>query len=101
MILLHAVTWSVMSVLVAVNVVAPIGQPVTITFDQEPVGQAPAGWTATQTGTGRAMWSVVQDRTAPTLIFNRHYPSGARGCSFYIDVTLLKTGRALWEASTS
>src|SRR5882762_5365161 len=41
-------------------------QTVTFDFDQESVGKDPAGWMATQTGTGGALWSVVQDGTAPS-----------------------------------
>jgi hypothetical protein len=42
------------------------GQPVTINFDTDPAGRPPAGWTATQTGSGRAVWTVVADDTAPS-----------------------------------
>jgi len=35
-------------------------------FDRAPVGKPPAGWTATQTGSGQAIWSVVADDTAPS-----------------------------------
>ena len=35
-------------------------------FDREEVGKSPAGWTATQTGTGAAKWAVVADATAPS-----------------------------------
>src|SRR6185436_12769668 len=38
----------------------------TVNFDNVIVGQAPTGWTATQTGTGRAEWAVAQDGTAPS-----------------------------------
>jgi hypothetical protein len=38
----------------------------TVGFDQGKVGRAPAGWTATQTGSGQAIWTVVQDATAPS-----------------------------------
>ena len=30
------------------------------------MGKPPAGWTATQTGSGQAQWAVVQDATAPS-----------------------------------
>jgi 3-keto-disaccharide hydrolase len=39
---------------------------VTATFDTAAVNQPPAGWTATQTGTGRAQWAVVRDDSAPS-----------------------------------
>ncbi len=38
----------------------------TSNFDKDPVGKPPAGWTATQTGSGTAEWAVVQDDTAPS-----------------------------------
>lgn len=41
-------------------------EALTVTFDTAPAGQPPAGWTATQTGTGDAKWAVVQDNTAPS-----------------------------------
>ena len=38
----------------------------TVTFDNLKAGAPPSGWTATQTGTGRAQWTVVADDTAPS-----------------------------------
>ena len=38
----------------------------TVNFDGMTAGKPPAGWTATQTGSGQANWSVVQDPTAPS-----------------------------------
>lgn len=38
----------------------------TDNFDKADVGMPPAGWTATQTGGGRAKWAVVKDDTAPS-----------------------------------
>ena len=37
-----------------------------ITFDEARTGAAPAGWTATQTGTGSAKWTVEKDESAPS-----------------------------------
>jgi hypothetical protein len=37
-----------------------------ITFDEARTGAAPAGWTATQTGTGSARWTVEKDDSAPS-----------------------------------
>src|SRR5215510_12862983 len=37
-----------------------------VNFDNLPAASAPAGWTATQTGTGHASWAVVADETAPS-----------------------------------
>ena len=38
----------------------------TINFDDMKSGAAPAGWTATQTGSGSAKWSVEKDDSAPS-----------------------------------
>jgi hypothetical protein len=38
----------------------------TVNFDNTDLGKAPRGWTATQTGTGQAKWTVVADETAPS-----------------------------------
>jgi len=38
----------------------------TVNFDKAEAGRPPSGWTATQTGTGYATWTVVQDDTAPS-----------------------------------
>lgn len=37
-----------------------------INFDKAEAGKPPSGWTATQTGTGHAIWAVVRDDTAPS-----------------------------------
>lgn len=37
-----------------------------VTFDNVEAGRPPSGWTATQTGSGRAQWAVVQDDSAPS-----------------------------------
>jgi hypothetical protein len=37
-----------------------------VNFDDLPLGMAPAGWTATKTGTGAAQWTVEKDDTAPS-----------------------------------
>jgi len=38
----------------------------TINFDDMKAGASPPGWSATQTGTGAAKWSVEKDDSAPT-----------------------------------
>ena len=38
----------------------------TVNFDTAETGQAPAGWTATKTGSGSPKWTVEQDPTAPS-----------------------------------
>src|SRR5437879_9436047 len=38
----------------------------TVNFDNLKTGAAPPGWTATQTGSGSAKWSVEKDDSAPS-----------------------------------
>src|SRR6267378_5881178 len=38
----------------------------TVNFDDMKPGAAPPGWTATQTGSGSAKWSVEKDDSAPS-----------------------------------
>src|SRR5215831_15401997 len=38
----------------------------TANFDNDKVGEAPAGWAATQTGHGKAKWTVEKDDTTPS-----------------------------------
>jgi 3-keto-disaccharide hydrolase len=38
----------------------------TITFDTAEAGKPPAGWIASQTGSGHAQWTVVADTSAPS-----------------------------------
>jgi hypothetical protein len=52
--------------LLAAAVVVAAGPAATVNFDSADVGKAPSGWTATQTGTGQALWTVVRDDTAPS-----------------------------------
>jgi hypothetical protein len=63
---MHDVTGSLIVALVCLNVAAIVGQNVKIDFDNDQPGRAPTGWTATQTGTGKAVWAVVADSTAPS-----------------------------------
>jgi 3-keto-disaccharide hydrolase len=38
----------------------------TINFDDMKIGATPAGWTATQTGSGTAKWAIEKDDSAPS-----------------------------------
>src|SRR5438046_10681695 len=38
----------------------------TVNFDDMKSGAAPAGWTATQTGSGMAKWAIEKDESAPS-----------------------------------
>ncbi len=50
----------------ASTAVAVLSSAVTVNFDNFKVGAAPPGWTATQTGSGSAKWSVEKDDSAPS-----------------------------------
>jgi hypothetical protein len=51
---------------VIVMVTASLFAQVThVDFNKDQIGKPPAGWTATQTGSGRAAWTVEKDATAP------------------------------------
>jgi hypothetical protein len=52
--------------LCALNSAAALGQSVSATFDKDAVGQPPAGWTATKTGSGDPRWTIEKDDTAPS-----------------------------------
>ena len=54
------------SMLVVAAMLLAAGPPEAVNFDKAEVGKPPAGWTATQTGSGRAQWSVIRDDTAPS-----------------------------------
>jgi hypothetical protein len=45
---------------------AAAAQPETVNFDNAAAGSPPGGWTATQTGSGNAKWTVEKDDTAPS-----------------------------------
>ncbi len=52
--------------LVAAGTVAIVAVGDSVNFDKAAVGQAPAGWTATKTGSGDAKWTIEKDDTAPS-----------------------------------
>jgi hypothetical protein len=43
-----------------------VAAPDSVSFDQGAVGQPPAGWTATKTGSGTPKWTIERDDSAPT-----------------------------------
>src|SRR5436309_1854997 len=57
----NAVATLVIASTVSVLVVAD-----SVNFDNAPLGQPPAGWTATRTGSGNAKWTIEKDDTAPS-----------------------------------
>ena len=52
--------------LIAAALLMAAGPAAVVNFDTAEAGKAPAGWTATQTGTGHATWAVVRDESAPS-----------------------------------
>ncbi len=54
------------SITLAASMLLAANGPEVVNFDTADVGKPPAGWTATQTGSGQAQWAVVQDATAPS-----------------------------------
>jgi len=61
-----------MKTMLAVTLMLPIALTglaalaTVVNFDSLPVGAAPAGWSATKTGTGNPQWTVERDDTAPS-----------------------------------
>jgi len=52
--------------LIAASLLVAAGPAAVVNFDTAEAGKAPAGWTATQTGSGHATWAVVRDDSAPS-----------------------------------
>jgi len=50
----------------ASTTVAALSSADTVNFDNFKTGAAPPGWTATQTGSGSAKWSIEKDDSAPS-----------------------------------
>jgi hypothetical protein len=50
----------------AATAVAVLASADTVNFDNFKIGAVPPGWTATQTGSGSAKWSVEKDDSAPS-----------------------------------
>src|SRR5438309_5765408 len=50
----------------ALTAVTALSSGDTVNFDNFKAGAAPPGWTATQTGSGSAKWSVEKDDSAPS-----------------------------------
>jgi 3-keto-disaccharide hydrolase len=54
------------SAILVTSILVAAAEMETVNFDNASVGKPPAGWTATQTGTGTAQWAIVPDDTAPS-----------------------------------
>ncbi len=52
--------------IMAMIMATAVGIADTVNFDDMKSGAAPAGWTATQTGSGAAKWAIEKDESAPS-----------------------------------
>ena len=52
--------------IMAMTIAGGVAVAETVNFDDMKVGTAPAGWTATQTGSGSAKWAIEKDDSAPS-----------------------------------
>ena len=55
-----------LTVVLAITVLAGMALADAVNFDNLTVGAPPPGWTATRTGTGDAKWTVEKDASAPS-----------------------------------
>ena len=54
--------------IMAVTLAGSVAVAETVNFDDMKVGTAPAGWTATQTGSGSAKWAIEKDDSTPSKL---------------------------------
>lgn len=54
------------TLIVMTSLIATTAFAETINFDDAKAGEAPAGWTATKTGSGTPKWTIEKDDTAPS-----------------------------------
>src|SRR6266487_272201 len=52
--------------IMAMTIVTGLAMAETVNFDDMKPSAAPAGWTATQTGSGTAKWTIEKDESAPS-----------------------------------
>ncbi len=52
--------------IMAITMATAVAIAETVNFDDIKPGAAPAGWTATQTGSGTAKWAIEKDDSAPS-----------------------------------
>src|SRR6266705_2631156 len=52
--------------IIVTSITTALATAETVNFDDMKVGTVPPGWTATQTGSGTAKWSVEKDNSAPS-----------------------------------
>ena len=57
----------VFPVFFAATIMVPVAPSGNVdNFDSSTIGSVPTGWTATQTGSGNAKWTIEKDDTAPS-----------------------------------
>ena len=52
--------------IIAMGMATGLATAETVNFDDNKTGATPAGWTATQTGSGTAKWAIEKDESAPS-----------------------------------
>src|SRR6266404_7095721 len=52
--------------IMAMTMATAVAVAETVNFDDMKSGAVPAGWTATQTGSGTAKWAIEKDESAPS-----------------------------------
>ena len=52
--------------IIVTSITTALAAAETVNFDDMKVGTVPPSWTATQTGSGSAKWSVEKDDSAPS-----------------------------------
>jgi hypothetical protein len=53
-------------IIIVTSITTALAAAETVNFDDMKVGSVPPGWTAAQTGSGTAKWSVEKDNSAPS-----------------------------------
>src|SRR5436309_11939404 len=56
----------IVAAMFATTILAGTALAQSVNFDNLQVGAQPPGWTATQTGSGQAKWTIEKDDTAPS-----------------------------------
>src|SRR3989441_10573448 len=57
---------TIYTLMICAGFVSGTARAETINFDDAKAGGPPAGWTATQTGSGTAKWAIEKDNSAPS-----------------------------------
>ena len=54
------------AIIIGTSLLASVALAEVVNFDDAKVGETPAGWTATKTGSGSPKWAVIADDSAPS-----------------------------------